>query len=130
MCKTIKEIFDFGNNAAYHYFFSRLKNNIQDYIRQQYSTKAIPSFFVLDIDKLIDIVKYCITHGFDENARKAIQEQNKSALKETPKEVAPREVVPEKPKERPRVVFVETVKNVEPPKDEFAHIKSKVSTFL
>lgn len=81
MSKTIKEIFDFGNNEVYHYFFAKLKDNIQEFIRIQYSTKAIPSFFDLDIDKLIDVVKYCIMHGFDENAKKAMKEQAKIAKK-------------------------------------------------
>lgn len=86
MSKTIREIFDFGSNAVYAYFFSRLQANIRDYIKQQYSTKAIPSFFVLDIDKLIDVVKYCIDHGFDENAKRAMKEQKKVVPKEAPKE--------------------------------------------
>lgn len=65
MVRTIRDIFDFGGNAVYSYFFSHLHSNIKTYIAQQYSSKANQSFFILDIDKLIDIIKYCITHGFD-----------------------------------------------------------------
>lgn len=65
MAKAIKEIFDFGDNQIYDYFFKHLKSNIQHYIKEQYKAKAVKSYYVLDIEKLTDIVKYCITHGFD-----------------------------------------------------------------
>lgn len=49
MKRVIKEIFDFGDNKVYSYFFSHLDSNIKNYIKEQYSTKAIASFYVLDI---------------------------------------------------------------------------------
>lgn len=76
MILSIKDIFDFGDNKIYQYFFEHLKNNIKEYIQHQYKAKAVKSFYVLDIEKLTDIVKYCITHGFDE---KAAKEKDKAA---------------------------------------------------
>lgn len=71
MTTTIKDIFDFGDNEIYQYFFAQLENNIRAYIKEQYKAKAVKSFYVLDIEKLTDIIKFCITHGFDLNAAKA-----------------------------------------------------------
>jgi hypothetical protein len=69
MKKSVKEIFDFRDNKIYQYFFLHLEDNIRSYIKEQYSAKAISSYYVLDIEKLIEVMQYCITHGFDENAR-------------------------------------------------------------
>jgi hypothetical protein len=123
MKKTIKEIFDFGDNKVYEYFFSNLEGNIKNYIKEQYSAKAISSFYVLDIEKLTDIVKYCINHGFDENARKTINAKAKDTSVE--KEIKKAAPVP-----KSVVTFIQEEKKIEPPQDEFAHVKSKVSTFL
>lgn len=70
MIATIQAIFDFGDNDIYSYFFSHLEFNIRAYVAQQYKNKAVKSFYILDIEKLIDIVKYCINHGFDPNKPK------------------------------------------------------------
>ena len=42
-----------------------MESNIQEYIKQQYSRKAAKDFYLLDVEKLTDIVKFCIVHGFD-----------------------------------------------------------------
>ena len=65
MDRVIKEIFDFGDNKVYHYFFSHIKSNTKNYIKEQYAAKAIASFYVVDIEKLTDIIKYCINNGFN-----------------------------------------------------------------
>lgn len=49
MKNSIKDIFDFGNNKVYEYFFSHLENNIKQYIAEQYKAKAIASFYVIDV---------------------------------------------------------------------------------
>lgn len=75
MKKTIQDIFDFSDNEIYAYFFAHLEANIREYIKLQYSNKAVASFYVLDIEKLTDIVKFCIAHGFDANAKRAVKEK-------------------------------------------------------
>lgn len=112
MRKTIQDIFDFSDNQIYAYFFDHLEANIKEYIRLQYSNKAVASFYVLDIEKLTDIVKYCITHGFDANAKPTVKQKPA----EKPPEKAPEKPVVEKPKEvireRPKVVFIEEERKV------------------
>ena len=70
MTQTTKDIFDFGDNKVYEYFFSHLDNNIKGYIKEQYAHKAAKDFYLLDVEKLTDIVKFCIMHGFDFEAAK------------------------------------------------------------
>jgi len=65
MVNTIKDIFDFGDNKVYEYFFSHMESNIKEYISSQYKQKAVESYYLLDVEKLTDIVKFCILHGFD-----------------------------------------------------------------
>ena len=65
MKKTIKDIFDFGDNKVYDYFFSHMESNIKQYIKQEYSHKAAKDYYLLDVEKLTEIVKFCIMHGFD-----------------------------------------------------------------
>ena len=41
------------------------KQNTENYIKEQYSRKAVQSFYTLDLEKLTEVIKYCIKHGFD-----------------------------------------------------------------
>ena len=128
MKKTISEIFDFGDNKVYSYFFSHLDSNIKQYIRQQYEHKASKDFFTLDVDKLTDIVKFVIVHGFDYEAAKREEEerlrkeQEKNKKKEEPKEEKPKEEKPPAPP-RPRTP-------PPPPEPVFANVKPRISTRL
>ena len=49
MVQTIKEVFDFASNKQYNYFYAHLKGNVQNYIKEQYSRKAVASFYTLDL---------------------------------------------------------------------------------
>lgn len=80
MKNTIKDIFDFGDNKVYEYFFAHLESNIKQYISEQYKAKAIASFYVIDVEKLTDIVKFCINHGFDYEAAR-LKDKKKAEVK-------------------------------------------------
>lgn len=58
-------MFSFKGNPDMNIFFEKAPDNIQKYITEQYKVTSEMDDLVIDIEKLMGIINYCVDHGFE-----------------------------------------------------------------